>query len=178
MVSISVATKWNHIPFCGPLFLTPSVASGKSVKLRTPLICCSVGESLFFECELFEGLHGRFLKVSQLWIMYSVTSAFSQHGLHSSEVNSEMSLVYCHKSNGHTNFPKVYVPPQNCRYQQHDMEQVLLLTVNKYATVKNVVTIATLGPVFVHPCSWEHTHGSLSVRILQSDLVLVSMSVQ
>jgi len=47
-------------------------------------------------------------------------------------------LVYCLMSNGHTNFPKVWEPPQNCRYQQHDVKQVLLLIVNKYATVQNV----------------------------------------
>jgi hypothetical protein len=98
-----------HYTFCHKRTVVPSVASEKSVKLRTPLICCSVVESLFLECELknFEALHGRFLKVSQLWIMYSITSAFSQCGLHSSKVNSETSLVYCLKSNGHTNFPKV-----------------------------------------------------------------------
>jgi len=69
------------------------------------------------------------------------------------------------------------------------MKQVLLLTVNKYATVQNV-TIATLRLVFVHPCSWvgvcvcvgtfvhAHAHSSLIIRILQSDIVLISMSVQ
>jgi len=101
------------------------VASGKSVKLKSPFVRCSVVESLFCECELknFEAFHGRFLKVTQLWIMYSVTSAFSQCGLHSSGVNFETSLVYCPKSNGHTNFPKVWEPPQNSRYQQHDMKK-------------------------------------------------------
>lgn len=163
--------------------VVPSVASGKSVKLRSPFTCCSVVESLFCECELkdFEAFHGRFLKVTQLWIMYSMTSPFSQCGLHSSGVNFETSLVYCLKSNGHTNFPKAWEPPQNSRYQQHDMKQVLLLTVNKYATVQNVIIITTLHLVFVHPCSWErtcpHARSSLIIRILQSD-VLVSMSVQ
>ena len=70
MVTVSVATEWNHVLFYGPLFsnstswifhsiqvtllvnvhhyilchkltVVPSVASGKSVKSRTPLICCS-----------------------------------------------------------------------------------------------------------------------------------------
>jgi hypothetical protein len=97
-----------HYTFCCKHIVVPSVASGKYVKLRSPFICCSVVERLFCECELknFEALHSRFLKVSQLWIMYSVTSAFSQCGLNSSGVNSETSLVYCLKSNGHTNFSK------------------------------------------------------------------------
>ena len=142
-----------HYTFCCKHVVVPSVASGKSVKLRSPFICCNVVESLLCECELknFEAFNSWFLKVSQLWIMYSVTSAFSQCGLNSSGVNSETLLVYGLKTNGHTNFPKVWEPPLNCRYQQHGMKQVLLLTVNRYATVQNVVTIAILHLVFVHP---------------------------
>ena len=114
MVTISVATKWNHVLFCGPPFsnslswifqciqvtllvnvhhytfchkrtVVPSVASGKSVKSRPPLICCSVAESLFFECELkySEAVHGQFVQFSQLCIMYSMTPASTQCGLHS-----------------------------------------------------------------------------------------------
>jgi len=58
------------------------------------------------------------------------------------------------------------------------MKQVLLLTVNKYATVQNVVTITILHLVFMHPCSWEcarmcacmrmHTVASLSESCSQT----------
>jgi hypothetical protein len=136
IVTISVATKCNHILFCGPLFsnstswifqsiqvtllvnvrrytfchkhIVPSVASGKSMKSRTPLICCSVVESLFFECELtdFEAVLGRFRQVSQLWITYSVASDFARCGLDSSWGNSGMSLVYSLKNKGQQISPK------------------------------------------------------------------------
>ena len=62
------------VNMCHEHSVVPSVANGKSVKSRTPLMCCSVVESLFLDCELkslhkFEILHSRLLKVSQLWIM-------------------------------------------------------------------------------------------------------------
>jgi len=71
-------------------------------------MCCSVVEGLFSECErvLRVSMAG-FSKFHPCVSCYSMTSAFSQCGLHSSGVNSETSLVYCLKSNGHTNFPKV-----------------------------------------------------------------------
>ena len=80
-----------HYTFCHKHIVVPSVASGKSVKSRPPLICCSVAESLFFECELknFEAVRGHSGHFSQLCIMYSMTPASAQCGLHSSGVNSE-----------------------------------------------------------------------------------------
>jgi hypothetical protein len=79
-IQLKLLVNMCHYTFCCKHIVVPSVASGKSVKLRSPFICCSVVESLFCECILknFEAFHSRFLKVSQLWIMYSVTSAFSQ----------------------------------------------------------------------------------------------------
>jgi len=67
-IQLKLLVSMCHYTFCCKHIVVPSVASGKSVKLRSPFICCSVVESLFCECELknFEAFHGQFLKVTQL----------------------------------------------------------------------------------------------------------------
>jgi hypothetical protein len=71
-IQVTLLVNMCHYTFCHKHTIVPSMASGKSVKSMTPLMCCNVGESLFFECELksFEILHGRFHQVSQLWILW------------------------------------------------------------------------------------------------------------
>ena len=106
-IQLKLLVNMCHYTYCHKHTVVPSVASGKSVKSRTPFICCSVVLVPWMWTEEFWGFPWLVSQSSQLWIMYSVTSAFSECGLHSSGVNSKTSLIYCLKSNGHTNFPKV-----------------------------------------------------------------------
>lgn len=73
-IQVTLLVNVHHYTFCHKHTVVPSVASGKSVKSRPPLICCSVAESLFFECKLknFEAVHGQFRQFSQLCIVYSM----------------------------------------------------------------------------------------------------------
>jgi hypothetical protein len=51
-IQVTLLVNMCHYTFCCKHTVVPTVASGKSVKLRSPFICCSVVESLFCECEL------------------------------------------------------------------------------------------------------------------------------
>lgn len=50
-IQLKLLVNMCHYTFWCKHIVVPSVASGKSVKLRSPFICCSMVESLFSECE-------------------------------------------------------------------------------------------------------------------------------
>jgi hypothetical protein len=100
-IQVTLLVNVHHYTFCHKHTVVPSVASGKSVKSRPPLICCSVAESCSLNVSLrilrlcmasFANFHNCVSCI--LW-----TSASAHCGLHSSGVNSEVSLVYFLKSN-------------------------------------------------------------------------------